>query len=482
MARISTSQDPWARADAAAFEALVDSERASGGLLAAGAPTVLARAPGRLDVMGGIADYSGSLVLQWPIAEATFAAVQPTTDGVIRVESRGAGREASVRAAESECAELKDLSRESYEAVGERFSGPEDHWAAYVMGVLAVLSAERGVDIGEGMRVLVTSRVPEGKGVSSSAALEVAVMLAMAEAVGISLPGEELAALCQIAENRVVGAPCGIMDQMTAALGCEDRLLSLLCQPADIRGFLEVPSTIRLWGIDSGIRHAVSGSDYTSVRTGAFMGHRILVAARGLVVTEADASGRVAIEDSSWHGYLAKVGVQDLESRFEGVLPESLGGEEFLARYGGTTDSVTRVDPSQTYAVRAPTEHPIREHARVRRFADLLSEPLDDDHLEEMGALMFASHASYSACGLGSEGTDRLVELVREAGAESGLFGAKITGGGSGGTVAVLGRAAATPALEGIARRYGRETGYAPIVFTGSSPGALMSGTRRSTG
>ena len=78
---------------------------------------------------------------------------------------------------------------------------------------------------------------------------------------------------------------------------------------------------------------------------------------------------------------------------------------------------------------------------------------------------MFASHESYSACGLGSTGTDRLVELVRELGADRGLFGAKITGGGSGGTVAILARSDAEDAVREVAERYGHERGISPDVF-----------------
>ena len=92
---------------------------------------------------------------------------------------------------------------------------------------------------------------------------------------------------------------------------------------------------------------------------------------------------------------------------------------------------------------------------------------------------MYGSHASYSACGLGSDGTDLLVELVREAGPAAGLFGAKITGGGSGGTVAILGRSEAGPAVAEIARRYHEQTGREPYVFAGSSPGACQFGVRR---
>ncbi|HEY5418437.1 MAG TPA: hypothetical protein VIK41_26555, partial [Gemmatimonadaceae bacterium] len=89
-----------------------------------------------------------------------------------------------------------------------------------------------------------------------------------------------------------------------------------------------------------------------------------------------------------------------------------------------------------------------------------------------MGALMFQSHASYSACGLGSDGTDRLVDLVAELDPAQGLFGAKITGGGSGGTVAVFGTEAARSAVYDIARRYEEETGVRALVFDGSGPGA----------
>src|SRR5438067_13669742 len=86
------------------------------------------------------------------------------------------------------------------------------------------------------------------------------------------------------------------------------------------------------------------------------------------------------------------------------------------------------------------------------------------------------SHASYGACGLGSNGTDRLVELVVEAGPERGLFGAKITGGGSGGTVAVLGTSEAEAVVREVATRYGAESRRQATVFTDSGPGAAETG------
>ena len=92
---------------------------------------------------------------------------------------------------------------------------------------------------------------------------------------------------------------------------------------------------------------------------------------------------------------------------------------------------------------------------------------------------MYLAHESYGACGLGSTGTDLLVELVRRAGPSRGLYGAKITGGGSGGTVAVAGASDASPAVLDVVEAYARETGRSPRVFSGSSCGAAEFGIAR---
>ena len=149
----------------------------------------------------------------------------------------------------------------------------------------------------------------------------------------------------------------------------------------------------------------------------------------------------------------------------------------FLERYGGTTDTVTQVDPGHRYAVRTPTAHPIHEHARVRAFRALLAESPTDVTLRSLGELMYESHASYTACGLGSAGTDRLVTLVRQAGPARGFYGAKTTGGGSGGTVAVLARRGIE--LGPLLEVYESETSHRPYVFRGSSPGAAVFGLLR---
>ena len=204
-----------------------------------------------------------------------------------------------------------------------------------------------------------------------------------------------------------------------------------------------------------------------------FIGYRIIADAAGLSAkpVSEDAAG-VELNDPRWNGYLANISPREFREHFESLLPESMAGSDFLARYGGTTERVTHVDPSRRYAVRKPTAHPIEENARVARFHTLLQGSTREASLREMGDLMAASHASYSACGLGSDGTDLLVELVRNAGEASGLYGAKITGGGSGGTVAILGRDTAEPAIETIARQYSEQTGRHTYVFRGSSNGA----------
>jgi L-arabinokinase len=112
----------------------------------------------------------------------------------------------------------------------------------------------------------------------------------------------------------------------------------------------------------------------------------------------------------------------------------------------------------------------------VRSFAQLLGEPASCKRNEQLGDLMYQSHTSYSACGLGSVGTDLLVHLVREMGTRNGLYGAKITGGGSGGTVALLGSRNAEVAVRQVAASYELATGYRPYVFAGSSPGSASWG------
>ena len=462
--------DPAGAPDLAGFVTTVNRHA---GFFERTAPIVVARAPGRLDLMGGIADYSGSLVLELPLAAATFVAAQRTSDGCLTVRSLAVGPDAD--------ADVSVPLGALDDAGSGRLltSDARRRWAAYVLGVVPVLRRERDIRIGGGLRLLVDSSVPLSKGVSSSAALEVAAMTAICAASGVTLAPRELALLSQAVENVVVGAPCGIMDQMTAVCGERDRLLALLCQPAEIQQQVALPPALEVWGIDSGIRHEVGGADYTGVRVGAFMGYRLIAAVARLPVREVS-SGRVEIVDPKWGGYLANVAPAKWESKYRDLLPVVMDGGFFLRTFGGISDPVTQVDATRIYRVRAPTAHPIYEHHRVQRFRDLLAGgAATEKERVQLGELMYQSHASYSACGLGSSGTDRLVALVREAGSATGLYGAKITGGGSGGVVAVLARAGSRAIIEGIAQRYGCLTGRAAMVLGGSSDGAARFGVKR---
>lgn len=422
---------------------------------------VITRAPGRLDLMGGIADYSGSLVLQMPIGEATFAALQRSAEPRLEIISLNAEHGGRPSIFTMPLSDFMDDGRPiAYSLAQSYFKRmPQNAWAAYVAGAFLVLMHEKAATFTHGVRILIHSAVPSGKGVSSSAAIEVAVMAAVTAAFAMPLDSRELALLCQKVENLVVGAPCGIMDQMSSACGEAGQLLALLCQPAEIQGLVSIPAALAVWGIDSGIRHAVSGADYGSVRVGAFIGYRILQELAG----------------TDWDGYLVNLTPSYFEQEFAAELPVSMKGEEFLAQYGATTDTVTTVDAKRTYAILKPTAHPIYEHFRVQTFARLLQ----GDALAnapQLGELMYQSHASYSACGLGSDGTDALVRLARKAGTARGIYGAKITGGGSGGTVAILGNADAEPAVQAIADEYAAKTGHTPHIFRGSSMGAAKFG------
>jgi galactokinase len=182
--------------------------------------------------------------------------------------------------------------------------------------------------------------------------------------------------------------------------------------------------------------------------------------------------------------YLANVTPAEFAT-LEGRIPERLTGREFLDCYRSTIDRVTSMAADRVYPVRAATVHPIYEHARAREFAMRLSRCADTgargmDSLTEdaecLGALMYESHAGYSACGLGCDATDALVTRLRAAGSDAGIYGAKITGGGCGGTVAILAHTDAASLVHAIAAQHEHRCGRAVRVFGDSSAGAAACG------
>src|SRR5262249_43087429 len=152
----------------------------------------------------------------------------------LRVVSLGDGPGAAPTVADVPLADLerdgKPLSYEEARAYFHR--DPAAHWAAYVAGGVVVLMHEKGLRP-RGASLLVSSRVPAGQGVSSSAALEVAALQAVAAAHALALDPREVALLAQKTENLVVGAPCGVTGQMTSVFGEPGRLMARRGQPAE---------------------------------------------------------------------------------------------------------------------------------------------------------------------------------------------------------------------------------------------------------
>ena len=358
-------------------------------------------------------------MLELPLAAATLVAAQSHDDHLVVAVS--GGRRLAVDAAELATAPLDKLA--------ERFSG-RDAWGAYVLGPVALLLREGSADP-RGLRLFVSSAVPEGKGVGSSAAVEVAVLCAAATCLGIDATARRLALLGQRAEQVFAAAPCGPMDQLAVMHGEAGRLLPILCRPAEVLDALRLPPPLAVWGIDSGLRHAVSGDAYRRVRCAAFMG-KALLGADAAYLTELDRS-RVTVD----------------------ALPEEILGIDFLRLRSGIDDPVSTVEPAATYPVRAATLFPIEEHARALELVSLLETPPTDEGMDRLGELLYESHDGYSRCGLGVARTDQIVDAVREAGRRQGLFGARVSGGGSGGTVVVLGRRDAEPHVRAIAENLG---------------------------
>ena len=462
-----------ARHDAllAPFEQYVREQ--GGSIFLPGWPITVGRAPARIDLMGGIADYSGSVVFEGPLGQAAVVGFQPRPDRLLRVrsallESQGEPCEVEVPLDELRRGDRPLDCADAHALLTAREAG---RWAAYVLGAVPVLEAEEVIRMRSGANFLLWSDVPVGVGVASSAAVEVAAMFALTGALGARLEAVRLAALAQVVENRIVGAPCGIMDQVTSALGEQGKLLALRCQPCDVLGLHELPAEVGVFGISSRVQHSVGGEASRAARVSAFMGLKI-------ILTEMQRQGRAITEKDR---YLCNISPAAYRAQFCDLLPDTISGADFLKTYGETTDAVTRVDPDRTYRVRPGAEHPIFENYRVETFIECIERARAGDRtaLVEAGGLMYASHWSYGwNCGLGCEETDLLVSLVRERGPESGLYGAKITGGGSGGTVAILADRSAEPAVRSIAARYEERTGIRPDIFDSSSPGAYAFGQR----
>ena len=328
------------------------------------APTVLASAPGRVNLIGEHTDYNGGLVLPFAIERRTWCALAPRSDGILRATT-------TLNDAITECG-VDGLDPAS-------LSG----WSAYVFGVVWALR-EHGVDIAShgGLDIALASDVPLGAGLSSSAALECAVAVAIDEAWELGLGREVLAQVCQRAENGAVGAPTGIMDQTASLLGRAGHGVLLDCR--DNHSEI-VP-----------LCFAENGLDVMVVDTR---------------VTHEHVTGGYAERRASCDRGAAALGVASLRE----LSPADLGRAE------------AALDDETFRRVR----HVITENDRVLAAASALAAAGP----RAIGPLLLGSHASMrDDFEISVPELDRAVEVAME----SGAIGARMTGGGFGGSAIAL--------------------------------------------
>ncbi len=368
------------------------------------APTHAARAPGRVNLIGEHTDYNDGLVLPCAIDRATLVLAAPRDDGVLRVFSCEQAAEASFS--------LPEFLRAG--AASEALSSPPTlssppGWADYVRAPALAL-AEAGLHV-RGADLAIASDVPLGAGLSSSAALGVAVTLALAGVSELALTPRAVADLAHRGENYFVGVGCGILDQYASALGERDHALRIDCRTRSVAA-LPLPAQA-LWLVaDSGAHRELARG-----------GYRERVAECAAALAAAKRAGVAAPEAGA---------LRDLAPSALPALARAL--PELLLRRA---------------------RHVITENARVDAFAAALAA----GDLAEVGALMRASHASLQRDYAVS--TRELDALCALGDAADGCYGSRLTGAGFGGCtlhlVAPGAAAAVTRALEaGFAAQFGR--------------------------
>ena len=353
---MSESSAAAAEAVAARFEELYGS-----------APDGVWAAPGRVNLIGEHTDYNDGFVMPFALPHTAVAAVARRDDGVLRLHSE------DVRGGVVEL-RVDDLAPETDRA-----------WTAYPAGVVWALR-NAGHAVG-GADVHLASTVPAGAGLSSSAALEVVVALALNDLYELGLKGWQLARLCQRAENVYVGAPVGIMDQ-TASACCEaghalfldTRDLSQRQIPFDLAA-----EGMRLLVVDTQVKHSHSEGEYGKRRAGCEKGAALL-------------------------------GVDALRDIPYGELDAA------LARIGDDEE------------VRRLVRHVVTEDQRVERVVGLL----ESGATRAIGPVLTEGHASLRddfrvSC--------RELDLVVDTALTAGALGARMTGGGFGGSAIVLAEA-----------------------------------------
>ncbi len=349
-------------------------------------------APGRVNLIGEHTDYAGGFVMPAAIDFATVAAVSRRDDGVLSIYS--ANFDETV---EYTLATLPEKGRH--------------HWSDYPFGVLSVLRAE-GIEIG-GFSMSLFGDVPLGAGLSSSASIELATMLALLAVAGRELPRPTMALLAQRAENTYVGANCGIMDQFVACCGERDHALLLDCRSLAYT-LAPIPPNLELIICNTMVKHSHAGGEYNTRRA------------------EVEEATKILRRHRPEIQLLRDVPLEELMQRGAEMPPNVLKRARHII-----TDSLR---------------------------AQAAAAALERGDLRTLGMLMAEAHASYrddfeASC----PEADLMVELANR---QPGLVGARLTGGGFGGcTVNLVEEQYAEAFQKAVAQSYREQTGMEPDVF-----------------
>jgi galactokinase len=349
------------------------------------------QAPGRVNLIGEHTDYNLGFVLPVALDLATTVAVAPSRDGMVRIYSE----------------QRQEMRQWTADEIGQL--APTHDWSDYPIGVARELILA-GFPI-QPANFLIASTVPEGSGLSSSAALEVSSALAFL--YGRTLNPMELALLCQRAERNFVGMPCGIMDQYISVFGRKNCAVEIDCRSLGHR-LVSLPAGIAFVAVNTMVKHALASSAYRE---------------------------RVAE---------CAAAVAGLRERYPSV--ESLRDV--------TPERLAAVAPQLPEAVARRARHVVTEDVRVGRFVD--ASAAGDPR--QMGRLMLESHASLrDDYQVSCEELDFLVDTAMRT---EGVYGSRMTGGGFGGcTVTLLGAEAAAAFGEEISAAYQHKFGVTPLVY-----------------
>jgi galactokinase len=200
-------------------------------------PEIIARAPGRIEVIGNHTDYNGGSVLGVAIDGCVWVGIASRSDGKRRFGS-------------DTHSGLVELAADEF----DRASGTQS-WVNYPLGVLVVMRGS-GVGIPAGFDYMAVSNVPAGAGLSSSAAIELSSCIAFLEAAGASIPREAMVEICKRAENEFVGVPCGILDQGVSGFGRKDHLVYIDCRIPRF-STVPLPSGSNFWVFNTHTKHAL---------------------------------------------------------------------------------------------------------------------------------------------------------------------------------------------------------------------------------